>query len=174
MKFSKAALFILMTFFMQQNIMAQSYFKKEYPHVWQRSADYILEVAAAMPADKYSFKPTEESMSFHAQLTHLAQNLSFLSAKITGDRPDFLNGKDPEKLSKEEICMVLGEAFGYVDRLIEAVDDQKLQEEIEFGGVKMSKENIFYLMRDHATHHRAQAILYLRMNGVEAPRYRGW
>ena len=66
------------------------------------------------------------------------------------------------------------QTFGYVGRLIEAVDDQKLGEEIEFGGVKMPKENIFYLMRDHATHHRAQAILYLRMNGVEAPRYRGW
>jgi uncharacterized damage-inducible protein DinB len=174
MKFPKAALFILMTFFMQQNIMAQSYFQKEYPHVWQRATDYILEVADAMPADKYKFKPTEESMSFHTQLTHMVQNLSFLSAKITGDSQDFFNGKDPEKLSKEEIHNALTEAFGYVGHLIEAVDDQKLQEEIEFGGVKMPKENIFYLMRDHATHHRAQAILYLRMNDVEAPGYRGW
>jgi uncharacterized damage-inducible protein DinB len=49
-----------------------------------------------------------------------------------------------------------------------------LREEIEFGGVKMPKGTIFYLMRHHATHHRAQAILYLRMNGIEAPDYRGW
>lgn len=154
--------------------MAQSFFHEEYPEVWQRATDYTLEVAAAMPADKYSFRPTEESMLFHTQMTHLAQNLSYLTSQITGERPDFFKGKEPEKLSKEEVCAVLKEAFGYVNRLIEEVDDAKLREEIEFGGVKMPKENIFYLMRDHATHHRAQAILYLRMNGVDAPNYRGW
>ena len=174
MKCTKIALIILMTFLMQHNIMGQSYFKNDYPAVWQRATDYILEVAAAMPADKYGFKPAEESMSFHSQMTHLAQNLTFLSHKITGERPDFFKGKDPEKLSKEEVIIVLGEAYRYVSRLIETIDDQKLGEEIEFGGVKMPKENIFYLMRDHATHHRGQSILYLRMNGVEAPRYRGW
>lgn len=159
---------------MQHNLLAQSYFKKEYPEVWQRATAYTLEVAAAMPVDKYGYKPTEESMLFHAQLTHLAQNLSFLSGKITGNRPDFFKGKDPETLSKEEVCRILVEAFEYVGRLIEATDEQTLREEIEFAGVKMPKENIFYLMRDHVTHHRAQAILYLRMHGVEAPAYRGW
>ncbi len=154
--------------------MAQTYFKKEYPNVWQRSSDYTLEVAKAMPADKYKFKATEESMSFHKQMTHLPQNLSFLSEKITGEHPDFFQGKEPDRLRKEEICSILQEAFSHVSRLIEEVDDQRLREEIEFGGVMMPKENIFYLMRDHATHHRAQAIIYLRMNGVEVPEYRGW
>ena len=174
MKLLKTALFILLAFLISHPIMAQSYFKKEYPEVWHRAKDYTLEVAAAMPADQYCFKPSEESMSFHTQLTHLAQNLSFLSGQITGDRPDFFKGKVPEKLSKEEVCSILKEAFDYVSRLLEEVDEQELRKEIEFGGVKMPKENIFYLMRDHATHHRAQAILYLRMNGLEAPNYRGW
>lgn len=174
MKFSKTALFILLAFLIQHNIRAQSYFHEDYPNVWQRAADYTLEVAAAMPADGYGFKPTAESMSFHTQLTHLAGNLSFLSERITGVRPDFFKGKEPEKLSKEEVCSVLKEAFAYVGRLIEEVGDQTLREEIQFGGEKMPKENLFYLMRDHATHHRAQAILYLRMNGIAAPGYRGW
>lgn len=108
-------------------------------------------------------------MSFYAQLTHLVGNLSFLSQWITGDRPDFLMGKSPGELSKEEICIALKEAFRYVSALIEEIDNQKLSEEIRFGGVQMSKENIFYLMRNHTTHHRARAILYLRMNGIAAP-----
>lgn len=174
MKSIKTVLVILLTFLMQQNLSAQSYFKKDYPQVWQRATEYTLEVAAAMPADKYGFKPSEESMLFQNQMTHLAGNLSFLSGIISGERPDFFKGKEPEKLSKEEVCAVLKEAFEYVGRLIEETDDQVLLEEIEFGGVKMPKENIFYLMRDHATHHRAQAIMYLRMNGLEAPKYRGW
>jgi uncharacterized damage-inducible protein DinB len=174
MKVLESVLCLLMVCLIHHNSMAQAYFKNEYPSVWQRATDYTLEVAAAMPAEKWAFKPTAESMAFQEQLVHLVQNLSFLSGHITGSRPDFFKGKDPQALSKQELSQILQEAFGYVGRLIAEVDDQTLQESIEFGGEKMPKENIFYLMRDHATHHRAQAILYLRMNGVEAPNYRGW
>lgn len=154
--------------------MAQSYFHEEYSQVWQRAKEYTLEVAEAMPAEKYSFKPMDGSMTFHEQMTHLVGNLSFLSGQITGSRPDFFKGKEPADLSKEEICGELAEAFRHVGSLIEEVDENLLREQIQFGGENMPKENIFYLMRDHASHHRGQAILYLRMNGIEAPEYRGW
>lgn len=170
----KSAFIILCACFLQQNAMAQSYFKKDYPNVWQRSTDYTLEVAAAMPAHQWSYKPAEKSMSFREQLVHLIQNIAYLSASITGNRPDFFKGKDPETLNQDEIMKTLHEAFDSVGRLIKTVDALTLKESIEFGGEKMWKENIFYLMRDHATHHRGQAILYLRMNGVKAPQYRGW
>lgn len=174
MKFPKRALFVFLAYFLHHSLLAQSYFKEEYQDVWLRATNYTLEVAEAMPAEKYGFRPTEESMTFHEQISHLVQNLSFLSDQITGERPDFFEGKAPEGLAKEEICRLLGKAFLHVSQLIKEVDDSTLRQSIEFGGEKMPKENIFYLMRDHATHHRAQAILYLRMNGIEAPRYRGW
>jgi uncharacterized damage-inducible protein DinB len=174
MKFSKVVLFFLLTIFMSFSVMAQSYFKKEYPGVWQRATTYTLEVAEAVPADKYDYRLMEGSMTFHEQMAHVIQNLSFLSGVVTGNRPDFFKGKEPEELSKGELCVLLKEAFMHVSHLIEEVDEQTLQERIEFGGEKMPIENIFYLMRDHASHHRGQAILYLRMNGVEAPWYRGW
>lgn len=174
MKDFKATLIIFLLLTTTQSLIAQSFFKEDYPKVWQRAAEYTLKVAAAMPDDNYGFQPTPESMTFQAQLMHLAQNLSFLSGKVSGVSPDFFDGKDPTKLGKEQIGMVLKMAFEYVGKLIEEIEEGKLKEEIEFGGVKMPRENLFYLMRDHATHHRAQAILYLRMNGVEAPDYRGW
>ncbi|RDV12641.1 DinB family protein [Pontibacter diazotrophicus] len=122
MKFSKQALFIVIAFFIQHSIMAQSYFKKDYPGVWQRATDYTLEVAEAMPAENYNFKPLEESMSFQEQLTHVVQNISFLSGLITGESPDFFKGKKPEALTKAEVNIALGEAFRYVGRLVKEVD----------------------------------------------------
>jgi uncharacterized damage-inducible protein DinB len=154
--------------------MAQSYFHDEYPGVWKRATNYTMEVAEAMPPEKYNFRPTEESMTFQEQLMHLVQNLSFLSNRITGKRVDFFEGKKPETLTKQEANTVLREAFQYVSQLMEQVDEQTLQAHTAFGGEEISKENLFYLMRDHITHHRAQAILYLRLNGVKAPLYRGW
>ena len=174
MKLTYRTFFFLIAFFVQYHVVGQSYFRKDYPDVWQRATDYTLEVAAAMPASKYGFSPMQESMTFQEQLTHLVLNLSFLSGLITGERPDFFRGRKPEILSKEEVGIVLKEAFGHVGQLIKEIDAQVLQEGIDFGGEKLRKEGIFYLMRDHVTHHRAQAILYLRMNKVEAPAYRGW
>ncbi len=38
----------------------------------------------------------------------------------------------------------------------------------------MTERQIINLMNDHLTHHRAQAIVYLRLNGVMPPKYVGW
>lgn len=174
MKFTKTALLVLFFCFIQHSILAQSYFQDVFPNVWKRATNYTLEVAEAMPLEKYSYRPTEGSMTFQEQLIHLVQNLSFLSEKITGERPDFLKGKKPEALTREETIVAFIAASQYVSQLVEQVDEQTLQAHIAFGGEEMPKENIFYLMRDHTTHHRAQAILYLRLNGIKAPLYRGW
>lgn len=170
----KILLFLLLGLLLQNIALGQSYFQKDFPVVWQRASSYTLEVAEAMPAERYGFKPAGESMRFQEQLVHLIQNLSFLSGQVTGTRPDFLRGKDPEFLSKAEVSAGLQQALQHVRGLIQTTDEKTLRENITFGGEQMPKENIFYLMRDHMTHHRAQAILYLRLNGIEPPNYRGW
>lgn len=167
-------LLVLLNILLQNFAFGQSYFREEYPAVWQRATNYTREVADAMPADKYGFTPKDENMSFHGQMVHLVQNLSFLSEQVTGTRPDFFNGKNPGLLTKEEVSAVIQKSFRYVSELIETIDEKTLGEQITFAGEKLTKEAIFYLMRDHMTHHRGQAILYLRINGIEPPKYRGW
>jgi uncharacterized damage-inducible protein DinB len=170
----KISLFILFSILLQNFASGQSYFRTEYPAVWQRAVNYTLEVAEAMPAEKYGFTPKEENMSFQGQMVHLVLNLSFLSEQITGTRPDFFNGANPELLTKEKVTSALQKSLRYVSGLIETVEEKTLREKIIFAGERMTKENLFYLMRDHMTHHRGQAILYLRINGIEPPKYRGW
>jgi uncharacterized damage-inducible protein DinB len=170
----KLTLTILLCTLIHHFASGQGYFRTEYPAVWQRATEYTLEVAEAMPANKYGFTPKNESMSFQGQMVHLIQNLSFLSGQITGTRPDFFDGANPDLLSKENVTALVRKSLGYVGELIKTTDEKTLRERISFAGENMPKENIFYLMRDHMTHHRAQAILYLRLNGIEPPKYRGW
>lgn len=162
------------TSFISSNASAQSYFQSEFASVWKRSTEYTLEVANAMPEDKYHYQPSEKSMTFQKQMIHIAQNLTFLSSKITGNKPDFLEGNREEQLRKEEVIQVVQKALIHVHELILKTDSKTLQEKIEFKGDTLSKENIFYLMRDHMAHHRGQAILYLRLNDIEVPGYKGW
>jgi hypothetical protein len=80
-----------------------------------------LEVAEAMPEEKYDFKPAEESMAFREQMIHIAQNLSFLSSRVTGEKPDFLKGQQSGLLSKDQVISALQKAFDHVGELIQQI-----------------------------------------------------
>src|ERR1700735_721820 len=43
----------------------------EFVHDWQISKQFTLEMANAMPADLYSFKPNPEEMTFGEQMIHI-------------------------------------------------------------------------------------------------------
>lgn len=168
----KYSFFIYLLLWVYLPISAQSYFNSQYASVWSRSGEYTLEVAEAMPEENYNFKPEGGSMTFKEQLVHITQNLYFLSMKINNDHPELI--KKEGSLNKEEIIENLKKSIEHVAQLIQIADDYLLNEKLNFSGENMTKENIFYLMRDHMAHHRGQIILHLRMNGIQAPAYRGW
>lgn len=56
---------------------------------WQNSKVYLLEIAKAMPEDKYDYKPTEREMTFAEQLIHIKGNMNWLSTSyFTGSTFD--------------------------------------------------------------------------------------
>ena len=171
MKFNRLLVLLLLCSFQS---FAQDHFKTTFPNVWQRSIDYTERVAQAMPADKYNFKPEEGFMSFGEQLLHIAGNVEYLTEKITGERISFYDREQSATLNKDQIINILQEANSYVAGLILTTSHETLQEEVSFGNEEMSRENLFYLLRDHQTHHRGQTVVYLRLNKIEVPAYVGW
>ena len=73
------------------DLKAQMYFSDQYPEVWKRNMNYSQLVAEAMPAELYDYQPTPESMSFKDQLLHIVDNISYLTAKINGQKITFYN-----------------------------------------------------------------------------------
>lgn len=171
MKNSIGLLLILFCYF---PLKAQNYFQSQYPQVWERASDYTFEVAKAMPEENYGFKPEEHAMNFGGQLIHIVDNISFLTRLISGESKTFYDRTKAEELNKDEIIEILENANAYVGKLIVEISIDDLNSAIEFRNLEMSKENIFYLLRDHQVHHRGQCIVYLRMAGVKAPPYVGW
>lgn len=156
------------------DLKAQEYFREQYEGVWQRHLEYSNAVAEVMPEEHYGYKPTDEAMSFQAQFLHIADNISSLTFLITGVRKDFFRKEDANNLTKREVIDVLNKANVYVLDLIQYASEDLLKEKIRFRGVDMTKENIFYLIRDHQAHHRAQCLVYLRLKEATAPGYVGW
>ena len=57
---------------------------------------------------------------------------------------------------------------------IDQLTEKDLDTIVDFFAGPMSKRQILTLLNDHYTHHRGQIIVYLRMNDIKPPRYRGW
>lgn len=140
---------------------------------WKNSKDYLIEVAQAMPEDKYDFKPTEREMTFGKQLLHIKANMNWLSSTYFTDSPKKEKELD-EKLSKAEIIAELEKSFDTVYQIISKTDSKKLNNKIGFFAGPKTRYQILNLLQDHVTHHRGQILVYLNLNGVQPPKYTGW
>ena len=172
MRFQLLFLFYLPILF-SFSASAQSSFLEDYKLKWKNAAEYTLEFAQAMPEDQYAYKPVPAEMSYREQLKHIAANMVWLSSS-------YLKGKhttiDPTKAgdSKKEIIGMLDQAFTYAKETVDALKEKDLNESVDFFAGVMTRRRILLLMTDHVTHHRGQLVVYLRLNNVVPPSYRGW
>lgn len=135
---------------------------------------YTLDVAEGMPENKYDYKPVPDEMSFGAQLLHLADNLGWLSSAYlsTGNNP--VTGADKKLTKKAEIKAVVEKAYDYALTALRNFDPARLADTVSFFAGLLTKLQILTLINDHQTHHRAQLLVYLRLNGIKPPKYVGW
>jgi len=171
--------FQLFTFILLQLILAsgpiasQDSFLSDYKLKWKNASEYTLEFAQSMPEDHYDYTPMAEEMTFREQLKHIAANMVWLSSS-------YLEGKhttiDPTKSgnSKREIISMMNQAFSYANETVNNLTEKDLNEKVDFFAGTMTRRRILLLMTDHVTHHRGQLVVYLRMNNVIPPSYRGW
>ena len=128
----------------------------------------MSEAADLMPADKFSFKPTPEMMTFGHLTMHIAQSNNFLCAKISGKEAPKLELKDTDP--KEKLVAALKDSFAYCSSALAGVDDSKLGDSLPwFGGRTTSRAGaLIALTDDWYDHYSAQAV-YLRLNGILPP-----
>ncbi len=44
----------------------------------------------------------------------------------------------------------------------------------DWSGTQLNKIQFLNLIEDHQTHHRAELLVYLRLNNIKPPEYIGW
>lgn len=122
------------------------------------SKNYMLAVADAMPENLYNFKPTSEVYAFNELINHIAYGIQWWEAnyiKLKETKWD----PPSAKTNKKETIKHLQQCF---DALQESLNSVKLNDEIVKG---------FYSTFDHISHHRGQATVHLRLNGITPPDY---
>lgn len=169
----KKLLLSLLTLAVLNGLNAQSNYLKEFKQKWTGARSYTFKVAEAMPEENYDYKPSEEQMSFQEQLIHMVGNIRWLSTSYLGVKRIEVDLKKTD-YTKQEVLNILKEAFDKTDQALEKLTLEALEEEVSFFAGPMSKRQILTLLNDHLTHHRGQLVVYLRLNGVPPPSYRGW
>jgi len=153
----------------------QDDFIKDFLERLENSRNYLILVAETMPADKYHFKASPESLSFAENLMHIGYAVDWHSQSLLGGRASRDWNTDTvfkvANKSKEEMIARIDKTFDESIAMIRQFDPTQLNDELNYFGLNRSKRQIFLLLADHITHHRGQMLVYMRLNGLVPPRY---
>ncbi len=168
--------------FTKSDASAESDFNESFAQTLKNAKAYTLEVAEKMPAEDFTFKPHDSVRSFGEQLAHIGMSTNFLNAMfIKGESIEF----DPAAAaqmeqemgaSKEKVIENINASFDEAIATLESMSEDDLKQTFVFHFIpskpELTKQQGFLFIRDHITHHRGQAIMYLRIKGHDAPQYR--
>jgi uncharacterized damage-inducible protein DinB len=131
---------------------------------------HLLQLADAMPADKYGWRPGEGVRSFSQVLMHVAAGNYVAAATLGVAVPA---GVDPRKLEettdKTAAVTVLRASIDQFKTAVAGVSDADLETPVELFGMKLNKRRVMLLMQGHGHEHLGQAIAYARVAGVVPP-----
>jgi uncharacterized damage-inducible protein DinB len=133
-----------------------------------RQSKNLIAAAEEMPADKYSYKPTPQQISFGHLVMHIAGSNNGLCARVAGEEPK--SSKLSETDPKDTLVQALKDSFAYCEQVLAKADDSKLGDEITLFGTQKGPRAaaLIYLAVDWADHYSAAA-MYLRLNNLLPP-----
>lgn len=142
---------------------------KEMVGLYQRASNEILDIAEAMPAEKYSYKPTAEMSTFGDQLVHVAGIVQRFVDNSKGVKTEA--AAHHGAMAKPDVIALLKKSFQNGQDSIAQLSDSQLLEQVKFPfGDRMVSRFIYwqgplYQIRNH----HGQLVVYLRMNGIVPP-----
>ena len=160
-------------------VPAQSNIRDAVVKHWNVTADFTLEVAQAMPAASYNFRPTPEEMSFGSLIAHIGAANASACAGASGmarlPLPAKLAAwnKDEEKVDvdRETAIQYLTDTFAFCKKAVESMTIEKLDSKPNPARPTIAFETLWAYFT-HTAHHRGQAEVYLRLKGIKPPAYK--
>ncbi|MGA9042738.1 MAG: DinB family protein [Terriglobales bacterium] len=133
-----------------------------------RSQKNILGAIEAMPADKFSFKPTPDQMTFGHLVAHIIESNNLICAKAADiPEPKVDEAKDTDP--KDKLLAAAKASFDFCGEAVAKMDDSKLGDNIELFGRQFPRAMAALGMASSWADHYGAAAFYLRLNGILPP-----
>ena len=121
-----------------------------------------------MPADKYSYKPTPDQITFAHLAAHIANSNNLLCSKAADVPSPKVEIKDTD--SKDKLVAAVKDSFSFCNDALSKMDDSKLGDSVElFGGRQVPRSMAALGLASGWADHYAAAAMYLRLNGITPP-----
>ena len=135
-----------------------------------QQSKHLIDAAELMPADKYSYHPTDAQMTFGKLMVHIVQTNVVICSAI-GEMPvsDLLKLAETE--SKDALVAGVKQSFAYCTDALAKVNDTRLGEEVSAMGKRtgLSRASAMLTIANDWADHYSTAASYLRMNGILPP-----
>ncbi len=130
----------------------------------------VIQLAEAFPEDTYDWRPAEGVNSVREALLHIAGANYYLASKMGFAPPEDVDMMSIGKIQgKDNIIATLKKSNEFVLEKITMVADGELNQEVDFGFMKMNKLGGLLAIMEHNGEHKGQLIAYARSNGVVPP-----
>jgi hypothetical protein len=138
---------------------------------WEAQKTKLMKIAAAMPEDKFAFKPKPELRTWAEQITHVAGaivgTMRRLDASVT---PPTL----PDKAdTKADVLKVLEGAYDFGSAVLKKQTDTTLTQGVQgptyYGPGMSTRARLVYRTLVHSEDEYGVMTVYLRLNGITPP-----
>jgi len=131
----------------------------------------IVDLAQAMPQEKFGWRPAEGVRSAGEIYLHIA-GANFMVTSFVGAKPPA--GIDPTSLEKSvtekaKVIDMVKRSFDHVRKTVQNTPDADMEKKVKMFGQDTNIRSVFVLLMNHAHEHLGQSIAYARVNGVSPP-----
>jgi len=152
-------------------VPAHAGFKSDLLHEMDGVGQQVIELAKAVPQEKYAWRPAEGVRSIAEAYLHIAAGnyeiLNFTAYPAAGAPAD-LGKLESSTSDKVQVVAALEKSFQATRAAIERIPDAALDKPVK-AGAKMTLRAVLLEIPGHAHEHLGQEIAYARMNGVVPP-----
>jgi uncharacterized damage-inducible protein DinB len=133
-------------------------------------------LAELVPADQYTYRPSEEARTFKAAAQHLANGNRLLLRMTRSPMTEAqfvemvkANAALEQSATKSEVVKALKGSFAEVKKALAETNTEGMEKKVPFFGTEKSVAGMYVTIAAHASEHLGQLIAYVRGMGMAPP-----
>lgn len=131
----------------------------------------FVDLANALPADKLTWRPTEDSRSFAEVFLHVAAERYGILGMMGAETPAGVDRKALEKSTTDRARIVdeLNKSWDFAKKTIQAMPNAEFAKLLPKLGPQANAGDVVYILVVDNHEHLGQSIAYARENGITPP-----
>lgn len=136
-----------------------------------RVQEKMVQLANAVPSDKFTWRPSPDSRSFAEVFLHVASERYQILGMGGAEPPADFDGKTYEKSTtdKAQIVAELNRTWDFAQKTINGMSNADFAKLLPKLGPQANAGDVVYILVADAHEHLGQLVAYARVNGIVPP-----